>query len=306
VIKASAIFFVLLAHSHRACAQIDPSGLSAQTIGYWNLNEKQSYAISYTKYRVNGNDTTSTSKTTYQVDVLIKDSTANSYLIEWFYRDILNDSEQELVKKLYSVAEDISVLIRTDEFGAIQEVVNWEGVRDRTNKTLNILKEEFGKDPAVEALFTSVTNLYQSKESVESGAIKDAQQFYSFHGAAYTLGEDVKGTVQLPNAYGKKPFDAEMTVQLSEIDTVDQNYVIRMSQSVDAKQLTDATYNFLKTLAGDGAKLPKRKEFPMLWNETWTASRIHGPSGWIIYSIETKSVSSDGVTQIEERIIELL
>lgn len=298
--------FLVLCLPQLLSAQIDLSGLSAQAIGYWSLNDKQSYAISHTKYRVNGKDTTSTSQTTYKVDISIKDSTEKSYLIEWYYRDIEVDSETELVRKIMSVAEDVPVLIRTDEFGAIQEVANWEEVRNRTKKALDVLKAEIAKYPALSAVFANVANIYQTKESVEANAIKDAQQFYSFHGGAYTLGEQVKGKIQLPNIYGKKPFDAELMVELTEIDTVDQDYVIRMRQSVDSKQLTDATYNYLKELAGAGGKLPKRKEFPSLSNETNTAARIHGPSGWVIYSIETKSVSSEGVLQIEERIIELL
>lgn len=308
LIRAVGIVSVFLAccYPQTTVAQIDPSGLSVQAIGYWSMNDKESYAISHTKYRVNGNDTTSTSKTSYTVDISIKDSTEKSYLIEWYYRDLTNDSDNELAKKIMSVAENVSVMIRTDEFGAIQEVTNWEEVRDRTKKGLDLLKAEVAKYPGLEDLFDNVWNLYQSKESVEANAIKDAQQFYTFHGGAYTLGEEVKGTVQLPNQFGKKPFDAELMVQLTEIDTVDQDYVIRMSQSVDSKQLTDATYNYLKELAGQAAKLPKRKEFPPLLNETRTASRIHGPSGWVIYSMETKSVSSEGITQIEERIIELL
>jgi len=40
-------------------------------------------------------------------------------------------------------------------------------------------------------------------------------------------------------------------------------------------------------------------------NETNTASRIHGASGWVIYSIETKEIKAADSTNIEERIIEI-
>ena len=54
-----------------------------------------------------------------------------------------------------------------------------------------------------------------------------------------------------------------------------------------------------------GKNIPERKDFPSLTNETYTASRIHGETGWIIYSIETKEVKAEETTNIEERIIEI-
>lgn len=49
---------------------------------------------------------------------------------------------------------------------------------------------------------------------------------------------------------------------------------------------------------------PKREDLKDLKNETLTASRIHG-TGWIVYSVQTITIISDNVTNIEERTIEL-
>jgi len=39
-------------------------------------------------------------------------------------------------------------------------------------------------------------------------------------------------------------------------------------------------------------------------NETLTASMIQG-TGWVIYSVQTTTVTLDNITNIEERIIQL-
>ena len=78
-----------------------------------------------------------------------------------------------------------------------------------------------------------------------------------------------------------------------------------MKQTVDSEQLTQATFDYLKSMAQTmKVPVPTREDIPEIANDTWTASRIHG-SGWLIYSIETKETKAEGVTNIEERIIEI-
>jgi hypothetical protein len=54
-----------------------------------------------------------------------------------------------------------------------------------------------------------------------------------------------------------------------------------------------------------GDAFPPRNEFPSLTNKTNTASRIHGETGWVIYSIVTKEITAEETTNIEEIIIEI-
>jgi hypothetical protein len=49
----------------------------------------------------------------------------------------------------------------------------------------------------------------------------------------------------------------------------------------------------------------QRKDIKDIANQTDLASRIHG-SGWVIYSIQTKTVTADNSTNIEETIIEII
>jgi hypothetical protein len=49
---------------------------------------------------------------------------------------------------------------------------------------------------------------------------------------------------------------------------------------------------------------PKKEDIGQLTNITTAASRIHG-TGWLIYSIQTKTVEAPEATSIEERIMEI-
>ena len=286
--------------------QINMTDSTVQVIGYWDNKEKQTYIITTEKYKVRGLDTTTREVMKYEVDVTIKDSTATSYTIEWFYKNFNTTSDNQFVKKLISISQDMSVLIKTDEMGAFVEVVNWKEVRDFIKKTTTILQNEFKEIPKIEKIINQIVSMFLTKEAIESAAIKDIQQFYTYHGGKYKLSEEATGQMKIPNLYGGAPFDAELRVKLDEINIDDANSIIRMWQSVNSKQLTDASYKFIKEMTKKmGTKPPKRDEIPPLQNETRSVSRIHGPTGWIIYSVETKEVSADNAISFEERTIEL-
>lgn len=299
------VFGTMFILSSTLFGQISVKDSTVQVIGYWSKQEMQSYDVAYEKFKVKSKDTISRELMKYEIDIKIIDSTENSYTIEWFYKNYSIDTENELVRKLASIANDISVKIKTDELGAFIEVVNWEEVRDYLTRTTEILKKELKDVPNYEEIIANVMNIYSTKESIEANAIKDAIQFYKFHGVKYTLGEELTGKLETSNNYGGTPFETDVRYSLDEINETDGNSILRSNEVINSEQLTDATYNYLKKLGTFGDKFPPRNEFPSLTNETNTASRIHGESGWVIYSIETKEITAEETTNIEERIIEI-
>ena len=289
----------------RVNCQINSADSTTQVIGYWDKNEKQTYVISNEKLKIQEGDTISRDFTKYEVDITIKDSTENGYLINWFYRDYLVETDNVSIKKLSSIIEDMNVQIKTDDLGTFVEVVNWEEIRDFIIKGTSMLKDELKDIPNIDKVITQLENMYNSKQAIEASAINEILQFHYFHGLKYKLWEDYSYDNKLNNMFGGEPFDAKVNFWLDEINYDDNNAVYRMHQSVDSIQLTNETFKYLTKIAETmQTPAPKREEFPFLHNMTWTASRIHG-SGWPVYSIQTKEVTAENVIQIEECIIDL-
>jgi len=303
IMKKLLVFGIIILISSNLFSQISIKDSTVQVIGYWSKYDKQSYDVTYEKYKLKNKDTISRELMKYEVDVKIIDSTANSYSIEWFYKNYSINTENELVRKLTSIADDISVKIKTDEYGAFLEVINWEEVRDYLEKVTEKLKVELKDVPNYKEIIANVMSIYSTKESVEANAIKDALQFYKFHGVKYKLGEELTGKLETSNNYGGKPFETDVQYSLDEINETDGNSILRSNEIINSEELTDATYNYLKKSGTFGDKFPARNKFPSLTNETNTASRIHGETGWIIYSIETKTITAEETTNIEERIL---
>ena len=283
--------------------QINEKDSTVQVVAYWSKLDQQSYNVSYEKIKIKSSDTISKELMKYEVDVKIIDATENSYTTEWFYKNFTIDTDNELVKKLTSLSDDMSVIIKTDELGSFVEIVNWKDVKEYLTKVTKELEKELKDIPNYKKIIEKVMNVYATKESIEANAIKDAIQFYSFHGVKYKLNEEINIKLEVANNFGGKPFETDVTYSLDEINSEAGNSIIRMKQVVNSEQLTDATYNYLKKTGTFGTNIPDRKDFPFLTNETFTASRIHGETGWIIYSIETKKIRAEETSNIEERII---
>lgn len=286
--------------------QINMEDSTAQVIGYWNIGDKESYNVSLQKIRLAETDTISNNLMTYEVDVTIIDSTATSYSVEWFYHNYKTNSTNEIVKKITSLPEGLKVVIETDDLGALKGVKNWEEVRDYLKKSIGQLKNDVKDNPDMDKLLKQIEGTYSTKAAIESVAIQDVHQFHTFHGGKYLLGELLEIPMQVPNMLNpKKPFDAKMILSLDEINSEDNNFIIRTSQEIDSEQLTNNTFEYLKKAAKTAkTEQPKKEDIGQLTNVTTTASRIHG-TGWLIYSIQTTTVATVGVTNIEERIIEI-
>jgi len=303
--KKLVILGCLLFHTSNILGQINLEDSTVQVIGYWDKNEQQSYLVTLEKLKITDSDTTARDLFKYEVDVSIIDSTANTYTINWYYHNFDIQSNNELLKKASSIAEDMTITIITDELGAVQEVVNWEEIQAFIYNGISLLRTESKDLPNVDQIIEQLKGLYSSKDMIETAAIKEIKQFYTFHGGKYKLGEEIKVGMKAGNLYGGEPFDMDLLLSLDEINPEDNNSIIRMKQTVDSEQLTKATFDYLTHMASTmEVSPPIWADFPLLKNETWTASRIHG-SGWIIYSIETKEVSTENALNVEERIIEI-
>lgn len=298
------IFIVLFSSS--CLAQINMADSTVSVIGYWDKNEKQTYSVIQEKYKIKDNDTASREVIKYDVDIFIKDSTAKSYTIVWTYRNFDASTDNKFTKRLMSLGNNMDVIIKTDEMGSFLEVVNWKEVREYIKDALATLEKEFKDVPKIKEITKQVGDMFTSREAIESGAIKDVLQLYTFNGAKYKLHEVLTGKQQLANLFGGEPFDADFEIEFAELDTTNSSAVLRYSQSVDKKHATDQTYEFLKKTARNvGAPEPKREDIPELSLEDRTASRIHGPSGWVLYSINVREITADNVMSVETREMEL-
>jgi len=213
--------------------QINMADSTVQVITYWDKGEKQNYIVSEEKIKIKGTDTISKELITYDVEITVLNETDKSYTIQWLYKNIQTNSTDPTLQKIMNITKDMKVIFKTDELGAFIEVVNWKEIRDFIQKATKTLRKDFKAIPEMDKFIKQVEATFSTKEAIESASIKEIQQFHTFHGAKYKLGEFLEAEQKGPNIYGTEPFDIDLTVYLDEINEEDNNYIMRASQEVN-------------------------------------------------------------------------
>ncbi|MCZ8156265.1 MAG: hypothetical protein O9264_09125 [Leptospira sp.] len=306
------VFFWCLAFP--LVAQISLSDSSVQTVAYWKKGETYSFSVSLDEFKVVEKDTSERTTTRYTVDIFVLDSTENTYDVRWSYRDMSTDwGERDSL--FLSIMDRISALkggeiveFRTDEYGSFIEMTNWEQIRDYYQIVSDSVSSEFSAFPEVAQLMKSMFGIYNNRNAIEKGVIKDVHQFLNFHGGAYRLNEPIKGKMQYPSVISDRLLDAEMLIELDKIYPEDNDYGIYSFVEVDREQLTNETREVLVKLLPQSQKEDIQKlmeQVGEVWDTTENFSIIHG-SGWPTYSKETRQTGSNQNVKFEIRTIEMI
>ena len=304
--KTSLLIVMLLFSGATALGQINMADSTAQVISYWNKGEKQSYTVSTQSIKIRNADTTARYLTSYDVEVTVLDSNATSYTMEWLCKNFKTTHANTTFQKVMEITKNLKVIYKTNELGVFEGVENWKEIQSYIKNAVVGIGEDFKNVPGSNEVLKQIVGTYSTKEAIETAAVKDILQLHSFNGIKYKLNEVIEATIKVPNIYGGEPFDSDITAWLDEINSEDNNIIVRSKQAVNVDQLTEATYSYLLLMAQNmKVSPPRRDEIKDLKNEFLTASRIHG-SGWVIYSIQTTTIVSDNVTNVEERIIEIM
>ncbi len=298
------VFILTVLSFTNTYAQMNFQDSSAQVISFYNLGEKFEYGVIYQKSSYTENDTTSNEIMTYDVEVSVIDSTENNYVVKWFYKNFATNSTNPIVQKIAKASEDIAVNIKISSLGVIEEIVNWEEVRDYMLRAFSNIKKDLPKSDEVDKLMKTIETTYSSKAAIEATAIQDVQQLHNFHGGKYMLKDKIKAQLKTANVYYPgKPFDTDVTVELEELDKENNEYRIRSIHEINSDQLTQTTYDYLSKLLSKTQKdFPKREDFDDVTNTTEIVSVIHN-QGWVLESVSWKEVTTQGITNMEKRSI---
>lgn len=273
----------------------------------WSINDMQSYTVTNRKLRIKQNaDTTLLLISKYNVDITVLNADKLGYTLKWHYKNIEMLPENKLSKAILSITNNMNAIIRTDEMGSFKELVNWVEISDYVKKSAEALKVEMADVPNIEKTLSQIEQMYSTKEAIEAAVIKEMKQFHHFYGAKYKLGLQKTDAFKLPNISGGTPFNAKAIVTLDEIDTQNDNAIIRYWQSIDPEEIKQAAYaKIVSILKESKAEIPKIESFGPMKNETLIMSRMHGSTGWVMYNLQAQEVSADGVSTLDECVIEL-
>ena len=306
IFRVKAVFLFLLGFAFPSIGQIDLSDTTAVVIAHWKMNEVQTYKVSAVTNTTEEDNVIASETIIYDLSVKVVDSTQVGYILEWTRKNYEVSTDKDFDLSLIKIVEGIPFWITTDEFGSSIQVLNWEDVGSEIKKRAEVLKETNKDFPERIKKINKLVRQSSSKELLEMTMIMDAQQFFAFHGAKYKFDERIDLKVKVPNNFGGDPLDANSTLIMDQVNLKQGTFIIRSSQRINPQQLTAVTYDYLSSLNMVGAELPPFEEFPEVTKLSWGGSEIHGNSGWVIYSVETKQTNNNKMVTVEERTIEMV
>lgn len=305
------IAFALLA-SMSALAQINLNDSTVSVFGYWDNHDKMSYQATIRKYELKPvdsthSDTIKMETLSYKFDIEIIDSTAESYTIRWTNYDLKSDNKlTDSFMKLSAITKNTAFEYTTDELGSFTGIKNWKEIRSVINKKLDEYKRENKETNFSSTLVESFRGMFDSKESIEAGAITEILLYHYFHGARFEIDTMYTSAQKFANLLGGEPFDGFTNFWVDTVDTAEYVTTFRSYSAIDELQLTNATFNYLTDLAKKtNVTPPSISDLPIFKNESYLYSVIHG-SGWVTYLNRHKEVTAEGTVRADDITIELL
>ncbi len=293
----------LLLGSLAAKSQINPENSSVQVIGYWDKNEKHTYDFLNEKSKVKGKDTIVTESISYKVDMVVLDSTATSYTVQWKYRDVKATTENKSAQKLALLNEGLVIKFKTDEFGAFSELLNWEDIKKHNEKAYQLLEKE-ADATFRQAMIAVIRERYSTREAIEAHSLKEVAHFYTFHGLGLEKGEVIENDVDEENAITKTIMKTHIKIELFDVNVEDADYIIKFWQTYDRNAIMPVVTEMLGDITGkDTKKLNDIINKASLTD--YQVSQIHD-SGWPISSYFERLVNINDTQNLETRYVSLV
>lgn len=303
--KLVSLFAVVL-FAVQAFAQINLQDSTIQVIGYWAVGDKYNYELKSSSYKTDGKDTTWTrrSKDIFAFEVI--DSTDTGYLLKCTFLEsmslIENKELDEIAGKLNKMAQKIPVVLKTDIYGTVQGLSNFDEYQSELLKAVNLITQEMktDNDKVSAQIIESVASIMKSEDFVYK-SIEPITSLLAFHGGKYSIDREYSEDHQLAspidpaimidakNVFGIYDYDTESSVTRFYDEWIYNNEQIKAS-----------------ALALINKMLPKGEELLELPDEqkikltVFKQINIHTNSGWPTFGYYINEIASQNQTKVQE------
>ena len=276
------LLFILLISS-LTFGQYNAINQTADAIPYWSKGDIFEYEVIESTFEYNRFDTITKKENKYDLKLTIIDSTSNSSTLKWATKFPIPDDNPEIkkyIEKNLKEFNNYTILYKTDEFGAVENIINLKEVKKFYKKLfdLAISKDNFQK--------TEKNMIYQfidNDELFQNYLMQDLNQYHHFYGSQFSKNPLVT-EVELTNPFTNTPLQYKQIYTLIDINEEDETYTLKMDQLVDEEKLINEIENKF------GSKKSENLDISFLFN----MKQITHNSGVILYSVFSKVVENSG------------
>lgn len=271
-----------------------------QCVSYWDLDEAHIYQVVQSKERITENDTVKLQSVSFKARVSVVDSTQTDYTMLWHYYDYQVDQADSLTRMLVGLAGEMDVIYTISDLGAFKALKNAVEIREFMYRGIDSVAAMYASVPGMDAVMAQLKQTFASPEAIQNSAIDEILLFHRLMGEQFETGEVYRSQASLPNIYGGQPFDAVQQAEVYEVDPEESTAIIRVVTDVDQKQARAEVFNYVVRMAQTmGVPAPSESDVPELTIQMRYAANMHLPSGWPLYIISVKDVTSGNDGQVD-------
>ena len=160
-------------------------------IAYFSKNDTLTYVYDYQEMSVVNGDTVSVRKLSRDISIVVTDSTENGYKLEMISTDIQADKNIKksfFEKKFFECIKGEKVIVKLDEYGALQGISNWKELYDKAKTLLNDEANTTDKE-TLKGLKRMFDNTIKSEEGI-MGMFPELDLLFGSHGIQVQIGEN--------------------------------------------------------------------------------------------------------------------
>lgn len=266
---------------------------NVQILPKWEKDEEKSYQFISESYELFDGDTISRNKISYQVEMKVLDNSSIDFLLQWTYKNFVNEISEpkhsflDINGEIFDLLDGNQIQFEIDKSGAYLGLKNEEEIAAFEANIYEKVKELLIKKYQVQTNSGIAFGMAKGAANpFSSNDYDDFNLFFRLHGGSYVLNKEV----EIPVSLGQKGEGEKLKVQLRELNS-NRNEMSFSSTS---------DFDFIVFNKPEGSEENKPVNFS-LKNEC----KING-SGWPVFTREERITKSAQKTRVEIRTLVLL
>ncbi|MBE6226310.1 MAG: hypothetical protein E7121_04410 [Bacteroidales bacterium] len=303
-----------LMNAFQVSAQLNLKDSTAQIVAYWNKGEKYCYNYAAQTIEIKGTDTTELSYSESKFELEVIDSSANGYLINYTkLSEAVSISDEKspiasLLKRVANIGNSISITFKTNEYGSLQEIVNFDEYKNSLMSQLETLIKEMEKElkdkTTRKALNTAIAPFMSDAYVYKS--IEPITSLFSFHGYKFKLNERYTDNIQVASPFEQgKTLDGELQRYVAEFNPETTWTTFHSVTRYDKEQLKMTTLHYINSLLPENQKITSTSEVPEMSMDSYTSFTIHLGTGWPGYASFLQETGEPTKTKLKKWVIEI-
>jgi len=268
-------------------------------IAFWEIGDEAVYEFEQTEENFEEGELSKV-VTSYEVHMVILDSTANTYTVQWKYANYevepaLNPQEREF----YDICEQIPVVYQTDAYGRFQAIINWKEMQQTALQAINqrFAGERDTPDSPKQFVTKLVTSLFQSQPQASYWA-NDIRFFHHLYGVNLYQDKPNLGVRYFTNPLVDIQIAGEQKVTVESVDEEQWIAHLKSVSGIEGEAARSLMYDFLlrnkeKFNIQDEEEIV-REDIPALTIKEELDCVYHIPTGYIIQGRNAKRTEMAG------------